>query len=1020
MGVSSVGLVPSTAASADPVATQVVTINSTGGDAAGKGLRIAYGSGKLQVFRNGTGQLFEPSTLPTAPNANLGNAFALSFDDGNGDVEWVNPRRFRTITAYGGSTSGSGTITSRMVARYKQRNYFVDLTISYVYPNDYFTESVRVTVPSGNTATVRAYQYMDTYLGGSDQGPGYYNASPSTAGVTGSGVVEALQRVSGPAWSGYYSALYSHLEDYPRNGTDYPDIIDPNPATDNGVGISYDLGSAAGSQTMVNNVIFAAPTPALSASFGPAGIKSGMVTTLTFRLSQPNSDVAATGLGFSATLPTGLTIDTFPASNSCAGSLNAPTGGHAVTLSNAALPSGTPSCTVEVAVTASTPGSYPISAGDVTTTGLLENLAAGAEPALVVADWPGAPTGVSGQAGNASAVVTFTAPGSDGGAPITGYEVSFDNGESWAPAPTSTGPAGTLQAQVLDLVNGTSYDIVVRAVNAVGAGSQSTSVATVTPQATVPSAPLDLGIMPGDMQGTVYFLPPDDDGGAAITTYEVSTNGGDTWNPLSVTPDEDDYLKGSLTSLANGTTYQVKVRARNIAGAGAASETATVTPRAAVPGPPIALLTTAADHAAKVQFLAPLDDGGSPITAYEVSINGGETWTALPATTNPNGVHLANVTGLTNGITYQLKVRARNANGAGDASLASAVTPLGVPDVPQPVATVPTAPIEVTASATSAGATIAFRAPVSDGGSVITAYQVSTDGGATWTAQPATVSPTGTHVMTLTGLTGGRTYQVKVRAVNVIGAGAASEAATVTPAAPTPDPTPEPPTPAPAPANPVRINLDLALKSGETLAGTQATLTGGGLKSSSKYVLTMYSTPVVIASGQTNSMGGFRATIRMPRKACVLGGLHRLVLTGTAPDGGTVQDANWILMNDTCAAQTGSGTKPAQAVPVRSFLFPYLSARLSLTAKRSLRSAVSSMRGAKGITITGYTQTGKQSKAARAANRALALRRAKAVRAYLLTLRVRTPIRVVGAGGVDPVNQKKQNLNRRVTIVVRY
>jgi outer membrane protein OmpA-like peptidoglycan-associated protein len=159
----------------------------------------------------------------------------------------------------------------------------------------------------------------------------------------------------------------------------------------------------------------------------------------------------------------------------------------------------------------------------------------------------------------------------------------------------------------------------------------------------------------------------------------------------------------------------------------------------------------------------------------------------------------------------------------------------------------------------------------------------------------------------------------------------------------------------------------------------------------------------------------------MPGKACVLGGLHQLVLTGTAPDGTTVKDSNWIVLNDTCGAKTGTGTKPVNnTVPLRSFLFDYRSARLDLTAKRSIRGSVSSARGARTITITGYTQTTKQSKAAREANRLLAMRRAVAVRNYLRHLGVRTPIRVVGAGGVKPVNTKKQNLNRRVTISVRF
>lgn len=41
---------------------------------------------------------------------------------------------------------------------------------------------------------------------------------------------------------------------------------------------------------------------------------------------------------------------------------------------------------------------------------------------------PGAPTGVSAVAGNASATVSWSAPGSDGGSPITGYTVTSSPG----------------------------------------------------------------------------------------------------------------------------------------------------------------------------------------------------------------------------------------------------------------------------------------------------------------------------------------------------------------------------------------------------------------------------------------------------------------------------------------------------------------------------------------------------------------------------------------------------------------
>ena len=53
---------------------------------------------------------------------------------------------------------------------------------------------------------------------------------------------------------------------------------------------------------------------------------------------------------------------------------------------------------------------------------------------MTPATGPGAPTGVAAAAGNTEATVTFTPPATDGGAAITGYEVSTD-GATWAALP---------------------------------------------------------------------------------------------------------------------------------------------------------------------------------------------------------------------------------------------------------------------------------------------------------------------------------------------------------------------------------------------------------------------------------------------------------------------------------------------------------------------------------------------------------------------------------------------------------
>jgi hypothetical protein len=92
---------------------------------------------------------------------------------------------------------------------------------------------------------------------------------------------------------------------------------------------------------------------------------------------------------------------------------------------------------------------------------------------------PGAPTGVTAVAGNASAAVSWSPPGNDGGSPVTAYTVTPYIGTSAQP---STVVAGT-STTVTGLTNGTAYTFAVSASNAVGTGPPSVPSSPVTPSA---------------------------------------------------------------------------------------------------------------------------------------------------------------------------------------------------------------------------------------------------------------------------------------------------------------------------------------------------------------------------------------------------------------------------------------------------------------------------------------------------------------------------------------------------------
>ena len=135
--------------------------------------------------------------------------------------------------------------------------------------------------------------------------------------------------------------------------------------------------------------------------------------------------------------------------------------------------------------------------------------------------------------------------------------------------------------------------------------------------------------------------------------------------------------------------------------------------------------------------------------------------------TVPGTARTSTVTGLTNGTAYTLRVTAINSAGSA-ASYGRSVVPTGTPS----------RPANQSYSAGNSSVSLNFSPPENDGGLAVTNYAYSTDDGVTWiTRSPAsTASP-----ITISGLTDGTTYSVRLRAINPFGAGQISLPITVKP-----------------------------------------------------------------------------------------------------------------------------------------------------------------------------------------------------------------------------------------------
>ena len=381
---------------------------------------------------------------------------------------------------------------------------------------------------------------------------------------------------------------------------------------------------------------------------------------------------------------------------------------------------------------------------------------------------PAAPDAPTLTPGDGQLEVSWDAPSSDGGSPITGYNIQYrtDAGSSWD-AHSDT-DASTTTTTITSLTNGQRYEVQVQAVNAQGPSAWSAS-ATATP-ATVPAAPDALALTPGDGQLALVWSAPANNGGSAITGYNIqySTDAGSSWAAHSGT--DASTTTTTITGLTNGQRYEVQVRAVNVRGPGAWSHSTSVIP-GTVPAAPDAPALTPGDGQLALVWRAPADNGGAAITDYNVhySTDAGSSWANHPFTGTGTST---TITSLDNGQSYQVQVQAVNAHGPGAWSTAATATP----------ATVPAAPDAPALTPGDGQLEVAWSAPGSDGGSAITGYniQYSTDAGSSWAAHSGTDASTTTT--TITGLTNGQRYEVQVQAVNAQGPGAWSTAAMATPA----------------------------------------------------------------------------------------------------------------------------------------------------------------------------------------------------------------------------------------------
>ena len=417
---------------------------------------------------------------------------------------------------------------------------------------------------------------------------------------------------------------------------------------------------------------------------------------------------------------------------------------------------------------------------------------------------PGIPT-LRVNVRNGALLLDWTAPSSDGGSDITGYQYQkkteddswTDQGVTWEDIPNSE-PGETHASSYLlgNLDNGTEYNVRIRAINDEGEGDPSNHITEIP--LGPPTAPTGLlvSVDPNESgEITFYWTPPASDGGSSITGYQYKKKegSGGSWSGWTNIPDGEWVFTDSGNQIyfdfasTDGITYTFKFRAENDVDVGPASDEISgmsVGP----PDSPIQFVADPGNGQVTLEWVNPVNTGGLPIIKYKYlwSKNGGAdsiNWTDIPDSGQGGDNDTSYTVGnLENGSLYIFIIQVFTREGSNPLAAASSPTPDVKPIGP------PSAPRNPRFTVGDGQLTLRWQTPSSDGGSAITRHEYKTKVGSsgtwpsTWTAIPNSAHDgANARSFIVTPLDNGTEYTFKIRAVNDVDAGASVTTASATP-----------------------------------------------------------------------------------------------------------------------------------------------------------------------------------------------------------------------------------------------
>ncbi len=390
---------------------------------------------------------------------------------------------------------------------------------------------------------------------------------------------------------------------------------------------------------------------------------------------------------------------------------------------------------------------------------------------------PGAPRSLTATTpplgGSTQIRLTWRPPSSNGGRPITGYQIerSISVSGPWViRVPSTACTSTTCNYTDRDLSPNTTWFYRVRALNAKGHGEPSNAVRGKT-NAARPGQPRNVRARAaGPTSITLDWEAPASDGGERITGYTIRARSPNDGSWITIERNTGSTVTTfTHTGLPPATVYRYQVAAINRVGTGQWSFEARTSTHPDIPAAPTGLTAREVGTSRiDLSWSAPRNTGGAEILGYRIEASDDErrTWRIIRRNTNSKGTTFSDVN-LQPATTRYYRVAAINTAGTGSYSnFASATTEATVPGAPRS--------LDAEADGTSR-IELSWRAPTRDGGTRITGYriEVSEDGGTRWDDLVANSHNTRTTYVH-TGLKPAARRHYRVSAINRIGVGPAS------------------------------------------------------------------------------------------------------------------------------------------------------------------------------------------------------------------------------------------------------